>query len=356
MDEDQVMTDATADANAFDAFNAKSKGKVVEHNNAADDTLPWVEKYRPTTLDDLVSHKDITSTIERFIDENRLPHMLLYGPPGTGKTSTILACARKLYGPMWKSMTMELNASDDRGIEVVREQIKNFASTKKIFSSGFKLIILDEADMMTQTAQNALRRVVEKYTKNVRFCIICNYVSKIIPALQSRCTRFRFGPLELSQVDSRLDYIIQNEGVKITDEGRKALLQLSKGDMRRALNILQACHAGYEVVDEDAVYNCTGNPHPSDIEAIVNSMLTEDFTTAYSNISYLKTIKGMALQDILTEVYNYLELVDMPTNARVYILDKMADVEYKLSTGASEKLQLTSLIGSFRIGSELMQK
>ncbi|KAF9131328.1 Subunit of heteropentameric Replication factor C (RF-C) [Mortierella sp. 14UC] len=357
MEEDHVMTDATETANAFEAFNAKSsKGKVVEHNNATDDTLPWVEKYRPVTLDDLVSHKDITSTIERFIDENRLPHMLLYGPPGTGKTSTILACARKLYGPMWKSMTMELNASDDRGIDVVREQIKNFASTKKIFSSGFKLIILDEADMMTQTAQNALRRVVEKYTKNVRFCIICNYVSKIIPALQSRCTRFRFGPLELSQVDSRLDHIIQNEGVKITDEGRKALLQLSKGDMRRALNILQACHAGYEVVDEDAVYNCTGNPHPADIETIVNSMLTEDFTTAYSNISYLKTIKGMALQDILTEVYNYLELIDMPSNARVYVLDKMADVEYKLSTGASEKLQLTSLIGSFRIGAELMQK
>jgi replication factor C subunit 3/5 len=178
--------------------------------------------------------------------------------------------------------------------------------------------------------------------------------------------------------------------VKITDEGRKALLQLSKGDMRRALNILQACHAGYEVVDEDAVYNCTGNPHPADIETIVNSMLTEDFTTAYSSmfahsrrcfvplyrsfdphfdpssliiflsnvidISHLKTIKGMALQDILTEVYNYLELIDMPANARVYVLDKMADVEYKLSTGANEKLQLSSLIGSFRIGAELMQK
>ncbi|KAF9348961.1 Subunit of heteropentameric Replication factor C (RF-C) [Mortierella sp. AD094] len=355
MDEDQVMAEAT---DAFSSFppNSKSNGKFVEHNNAADDTLPWVEKYRPVTLDDLVSHEDITSTIERFIDENRLPHMLFYGPPGTGKTSTILACARKLYGPMWKSMTMELNASDDRGIDVVREQIKNFASTKKIFSSGFKLIILDEADMMTQTAQNALRRVVEKYTRNVRFCIICNYVSKIIPALQSRCTRFRFAPLELSQVDARLDHIVQAESVNITPEGRKALLQLSKGDMRRALNILQACHAGYEIVDEDAVYNCTGNPHPADIETIVNSMLTEDFTTAYSNISYLKTIKGMALQDILTEVYNYLELVDMPSNSRVYLLDKMADVEYKLSTGASEKIQLTSLVGSFRIGAELMQK
>ncbi|KAG0038502.1 Subunit of heteropentameric Replication factor C (RF-C) [Podila clonocystis] len=368
MDEDEIMTDATAassTASAFDSFNTKkSKGKSTEtkdfqaaSNAASDATLPWVEKYRPVTLDDLVSHKDITSTIERFIDENRLPHMLLYGPPGTGKTSTILACARKLYGPMWKSMTMELNASDDRGIDVVREQIKNFASTRKIFSSGFKLIILDEADMMTQTAQNALRRVVEKYTRNVRFCIICNYVSKIIPALQSRCTRFRFGPLETSQVELRLEHIIQAENVNITPEGRNALLSLSKGDMRRALNILQACHAGYEIVDQDAIYNCTGQPHPNDIHAVMTSLFNDDFTKAYSTISLLKTMKGMALQDILTEVYNSMEIYeDLPDNAKVYILDKIADVEYKLSTGSSEKMQLTSLIGSFKIAVEMMAK
>ncbi|KAF8930481.1 hypothetical protein BGZ52_001050, partial [Haplosporangium bisporale] len=314
MDEDEIMADAAASstANAFDSFNTtKSKGKSTEpkdthaaSNAASDATLPWVEKYRPVTLDDLVSHEDITSTIERFIDENRLPHMLLYGPPGTGKTSTILACARKLYGPMWKSMTMELNASDDRGIDVVREQIKNFASTRKIFSSGFKLIILDEADMMTQTAQNALRR-----------------------ALQSRCTRFRFGPLETSQVESRLEHIIQAENVNITKEGRDALLSLSKGDMRRALNILQACHAGYEIVDQDAIYNCTGQPHPNDIHAVMTSLFNDDFTKAYSTISLLKTMKGMALQDILTEVYNSMEVYeDLPDNARVYILDKIADV------------------------------
>ncbi|KAF9163985.1 hypothetical protein DFQ27_004233 [Actinomortierella ambigua] len=353
--DDVEMTDAQ---DAFASFSSKGKGKQVvrDSDSAVNDSLPWVEKYRPVTLDDLVSHKDITATIERFIDENRMPHLLLYGPPGTGKTSTILACARKLYGPMWKSMTMELNASDDRGIDVVREQIKSFASTKKIFSSGFKLIILDEADQMTQAAQNALRRVVEKYTRNVRFCIICNYVSKIIPALQSRCTRFRFGPLEQDQVADRLKYIIESENVNITEDGMKALLQLSRGDMRRALNILQACHAGYDVVNEDAVYNCTGNPHPADIEKIVSSMLSEDFTTSYSNISKLKTETGMALQDILTEVYNYIELVEMPSAARVYILDKLAEVEYKLSTGSSERIQLTSLIGSFKIATELMNK
>ncbi|CEG68833.1 Putative Replication factor C subunit 3/5 [Rhizopus microsporus] len=247
------------------------------------DNLPWVEKYRPATLDDLVSHKDITSTIETFIEAKRLPHLLFYGPPGTGKTSTILACARKLYGERFKAMILELNASDDRGIDVVREQIKNFASTRNIYSSGFKLIILDEADSMTNQAQSALRRIIEKYTKNVRFCIICNYVSKIIPAIQSRCTRFRFAPLEIEQVESRLQTIIDQEQIDLTEDGKKALLRLSKGDMRRALNILQACHAAYDRIDENAIYSCTGHPHPQDIERIFKWIMTEEFTTAYSS-------------------------------------------------------------------------
>ncbi|KAG0722760.1 Replication factor C subunit 5 [Chionoecetes opilio] len=174
--------------------------------------LPWVEKYRPETLQDLISHEDIISTIERFIDTDHLPHLLLYGPPGTGKTSTILACARKLYTPKeFNSMVLELNASDDRGIGVVRERILNFASTRTIFKSGFKLVILDEADAMTNDAQNALRRVIEKFTENVRFCLICNYLSKIIPAIQSRCTRFRFGPLASEQILPRLNYVIEQE-------------------------------------------------------------------------------------------------------------------------------------------------
>ncbi len=180
-------------------------------------------------------------------------------------------------------MVLELNASDDRGIDVVREQIKNFASTKTIFNSGFKLIILDEADNMTQAAQAALRRVIEKYTRNVRFCLICNYVSKIIPALQSRCTRFRFGPLKLDQIEKRLGFIIEREGVKIDESGNQALLKLSNGDMRRALNIMQACHAAYDLVDETAVYTCTGHPLPKDIQMMVRWMMSEEFTNAYQS-------------------------------------------------------------------------
>ncbi|ETS60246.1 hypothetical protein PaG_05793 [Moesziomyces aphidis] len=341
-------------------MDSKGKGKATDATSSAapdQDLLPWVEKYRPVTLDDLVSHKDITSTIQNFIDKNRLPHLLFYGPPGTGKTSTILAMARKIYGAQFRNSVLELNASDERGIDVVREQIKSFASTKSVFGAkaGFKLIVLDEADAMTQAAQGALRRVIEQYTKNVRFCIICNYVNKIIPAIQSRCTRFRFNPLEPDQVESRLQHVIESEHCNITPGGKEALLKLSRGDMRRALNVLQACHAASDHIDETAVYNCTGNPHPEDIEAVLKSMMQDEFTTAFNTIVALKTAKGIALADMISGVYDLLASIKLPPKSRIYLLDHLADTEHRLSTGGSEKLQLTALLGAVKIAVELSQ-
>ncbi|KAG2112996.1 P-loop containing nucleoside triphosphate hydrolase protein [Suillus discolor] len=332
----------------------KGKKKAVEPHE--DNNLPWVEKYRPVTLDDVVSHKDITTTIVKFIEKNRLPHLLFYGPPGTGKTSTILAVARRIYGAEYKKQILELNASDDRGIDVVREQIKQFAETRTLFSKGFKLIILDEADMMTQQAQAALRRVIEQYTKNVRFCIICNYVNKIAPAIQSRCTRFRFSPLPIAEVEKRVNAIVVAEKVNLTQDGKKALLKLSKGDMRRALNVLQACHAAYSSIGETEIYNCTGNPHPSDIETIVNSMLSDEFTTSYQMISAMKTERGLALQDLISGTYEYVETIEFKPQARVYLLDFLATTEHRLSTGGSEKMQLSALLGAFKNAVELSAK
>ncbi|EIW67644.1 hypothetical protein TREMEDRAFT_69661 [Tremella mesenterica DSM 1558] len=315
-----------------------------------------VEKYRPNTLDEVVSHQDITNTIEKFIEAGRLPHLLLYGPPGTGKTSTVLALARRLYGPPYQKHILELNASDDRGIDVVRDQIKSFAMTKVLFSKGFKLVILDEADMMTQAAQSALRRVIETHTKNVRFCILCNYVNKITPAIQSRCTRFRFSPLPEKEVQRKVDDVVEKEGVNLTDDGRAALLKLSKGDMRRALNVLQACHAAYDKIDEMAVYTCTGNPHPRDIERVVQSMMADEFGTSYSLITSLKLEKGLALQDLISGAYDFLQTIEMPPSARVYLLDHLGSCEHRLSLGGSEKMQLTALLGAFKIAVELSHK
>ncbi|ORY48009.1 P-loop containing nucleoside triphosphate hydrolase protein [Leucosporidium creatinivorum] len=334
----------------------KGKGRDALSTLALD-VMPWVEKYRPVALTDVVAHGDIISTIDQFIAKSRVPHLLFYGPPGTGKTSTILAVARKIYGSeaALRNNCLELNASDDRGIDVVREQIKNFASTRMSNggAAGFKLIILDEADMMTQAAQSALRRVIEQFTKNVRFCIICNYVNKIIPAVQSRCTRFRFGPLPRPEVEKRLNHVVDQEKVNLTEDGRQALLKLSRGDMRRALNVLQACHAAYDVTDETAVYNCTGNPHPSDIDDIMASMMNDSFETSYHRISSLKIEKGLALQDIIAGIYEYISTVEFGKVTRVYLLDHLAQVEHRLSTGGSEKLQLTALLGATKNAVEL---
>nr|XP_020667761.1 replication factor C subunit 5 [Pogona vitticeps] len=277
--------------------------------------LPWVEKYRPQTLNDLISHQDILST---------------------------------------NAKNGVLNASDDRGIEIVRGPILSFASTRTIFKKGFKMVILDEADAMTQEAQNALRRVIEKFTENTRFCLICNYLSKIIPALQSRCTRFRFGPLTPELMIPRLQHVIEKEKVDVTDDGMKALVTLSNGDMRRSLNILQSTNMAFGKVTEATVYTCTGQPLRSDIANILDWMLNQDFTTAYHNIMELKTLKGLALHDILTEIHLFIHRVDFPPSVRIQLLIKLADIEYRLAAGTSEKIQLGALVGAFQVTRDLI--
>ncbi|XP_057327260.1 replication factor C subunit 5 [Microplitis mediator] len=311
--------------------------------------LPWVEKYRPSTLDDLISHEDIIKTINKFINENQLPHLLFYGPPGTGKTSTILACAKKLYTPaQFNSMVLELNASDDRGIGSVRGQILSFASTGTMYRSGFKLIILDEADAMTNDAQNALRRIMEKYTENVRFCIICNYLNKIIPALQSRCTKFRFGSLKSEQILPRLEHVVAEEKINITEDGKRALMDLSGGDMRKVLNVLQSTWLAFGSVSETNVYSCVGHPLPIDIKNILNWLLNEQYFSAYSKINDLKIKKGLALQDILTQLHLLVNKIEFPDDLMMDLIIKLAQIEKQTAAGCSEAVQLNALVSAFQ--------
>ncbi|KAG2663380.1 hypothetical protein I3760_16G026600 [Carya illinoinensis] len=270
-------------------------------------------------------------TVDRLTSENRLPHLLLYGPPGTGKTSTFLAVARKLYGVQYHNMILELNASDDRGIDVVRQQIQDFASTQSFSfgaKSSVKLILLDEADAMTKDAQFALRRVIEKYTRNTRFTLICNHVNKIIPALQSRCTRFRFAPLDSFHVTERLKHVIEAEKLDVPESGLAALVRLSNGDMRKALNILQSTHMASQQITEEAVYLCTGNPLPKDIEQISYWLLNESFSESFKRISEMKTRKGLALVDIVREVTMFVFKIKMPSDVRVQLINDLADIEY----------------------------
>uniref|UniRef100_A0A7S0YS76 AAA+ ATPase domain-containing protein n=1 Tax=Polytomella parva TaxID=51329 RepID=A0A7S0YS76_9CHLO len=316
--------------------------------------MPWVEKYRPKTLDDVSSHKEVIDTIKRLTSENRLPHLLFYGPPGTGKTSTVLAIARQLYGSAVPTMTLELNASDERGIQVVRQQVQDFASTKTVFSSQSKLVILDECDAMTNDAQFALRRVIEKYTRNARFCLICNYVSKVIPALQSRCTRFRFPPLSTPYVAARVREIADMEGLRLSKDGLEAVVVLGGGDMRRTLNILQACHMAFpKGIDELAVYQCTGQPLPADVRFAFQTLLSDSVEDAFRKIVLLQVEKGLALSDLVRELHPILfECRSLSTKIKATLVERLADVEYYLAGGASERLQLGGLVAAFIIGRE----
>ncbi|KAF2087526.1 putative DNA replication factor C subunit Rfc3 [Saccharata proteae CBS 121410] len=385
-DEMDVDAPAVQDAIGFSSANTGAKGKRSAANLPveAEDSLPWVEKYRPNTLDDVSGHQDILATINKFVDTNRLPHLLLYGPPGTGKTSTVLALARRIYGVKnMRQMVLELNASDDRGIDVVREQIKTFSSTKQIFSvapaaddtstlATYKLIILDEADAMTSTAQMALRRIMEKYTANTRFCIIANYTHKLSPALLSRCTRFRFSPLKEPDIRRLVDHVVDAENVQIAPEAVDSLVRLSKGDMRRALNVLQACHASStplppagqkkidpatvqrDLITETTIYDCIAAPHPDDIQFILRLLLeTQNVRSCLQDIQRIKALKGLALADILSALGEELARLDVPAQARVAWMEGLAEIEYRLSGGGNEVVQTGAAVGVVRNGAEL---
>jgi len=305
----------------------------------------------------LVAHDDIISILTKFIDNDSLPHLLFYGPPGTGKTSTIVAAAKRMYGgsAAYSSMALELNASDARGIDTVRNQIKEFAGTRQLFNKGIKLIILDEADAMTNDAQFALRRIIEKYTKNARFCLICNYVSKIIPALQSRCTRFRFSPLSRDQIRDRLCDVARQEDCNISEGGIEAILSLSGGDMRRVLNLLQSTAMSFETIDETSVYLTSGAPLPSDIDTITNSLFNDDFVKAYENLITMCSTKGYAMADILTDLTTIVTTMKLPSGVLADLLDGMSNIEYRLAYGTDEKIQGASLVGVFIKARHLIQ-
>lgn len=346
-----------------------------EGKGGSNSHLPWVEKYRPSTLDSVVAHEDILSTLRHLMNSGNMPHLLLYGPPGTGKTTTIKACAYYLYGKdRVRANVLEMNASDDRGIDVVRQQIREFSSTSSIFSmmgpaasataagssgastagpiANFKLVILDEADQMSHDAQAALRRVIEKYTKNVRFCILCNHINKVIPALQSRCTRFRFAPVKKSAMMPRLKYVAEEEGVRFTTEGLAAAFRLSHGDLRRCLNTMQSSALSAGEITEESVYRVTGNPTPSEVSAIVADMLSNDFATSWTKVEEAVTQKGISISDLARDIHPIVMLMDLPQDCKCFLVMKLSDLEYYAAGGARESAGLAGLLGAFQLVKE----
>lgn len=309
-------------------------------------TLPWVEKYRPKSLVEVRGHSHIKKVLDEFGGISKCPHLLFYGPPGTGKTSTILAMAKQHFGPHMKEMVMEINASDDRGIEIVTGRIKSFVETHSFSGNTVKLVILDEADALTKEAQSALRRILEKSSHGARFCLCCNYVGKIIPPLQSRCTKFRFERIDRDSLRMMALGICEEEKLDLDDRSLDAVLDLSKGDARRVINLLQSCRSSscYSV---DFIYGLTGSPLPSDIERIFNDLLTLSFKDSFEVIMNLVDKMGYAVNEIVQalamKVLNHVH--DQKRLGTVLV--EFSNIEYNLAHGGSQKLAVGHLVSAF---------
>jgi len=309
-------------------------------------SLLWVEKYRPRRIDEIINQEEAKKRIKEFIKSGNLPHLLFYGPPGTGKTTMALALAYELYGDAWRENVLELNASDERGISVIRERVKEFARTAPMGKANFKLIILDEADNMTSDAQQALRRTMEMYAQNARFILIANYVSRIIDPIQSRTAMFRFSPLPKELVFQRLEYIAKCEGISITREGLEAIWEISQGDMRKAINILQAASVIDKKVTTETIYKALGYIQPKEVLEIVKYALSGNFTKSRDLLRTIMYEYGISGTDILRIIQREVMKgsLDLPDDAKIEISEYAAEIDYRLTEGADEEIQLSAFI------------
>ncbi len=308
----------------------------------------WVEKYRPKTIGDIVGQDDITSRLKTYVEARNLPNMLFSGVPGVGKTTAALALAQGLFGEDWEANFLELNASDERGIDVVRGKIKDFARTKSL-RGDFKIIFLDEADALTKDAQNAMRRSMERYSKVCRFILSCNYSSKIIEPIQSRCAIFRFRPLKEEAIKKRIQFIAGKEGISITDDALLNLLSSAEGDLRRAINMLQSTAAINKKIDSETLSSATSVVMPGQVRRLMELALKGEFLESRTLLREITMDYGVSGSDLVSQIHKAAFRLNISEELKVRLVDIIGEYEFRMVEGSNETIQMEALLAQFAL-------
>ena len=308
----------------------------------------WIEKYRPKTFADIKGQEHIVERIKAMVKEKNISHMLFAGPPGIGKTSLIYVAAKSLYSDNYQRYVLDLNASHERGIDVIRTKIKDFAKTIS-FGNMHKIIILDEADALTKDAQHALRRTMEIYSNTTRFCLIANYPSKIIEPIQSRCAVFYFKPLEEKHIEEIIQNIAKNENLKISQEASNILFSLSNGDVRKVQNILQSCASISKNITKEIISQISTITTPTEIKEILNLAINKNFIKSRSLLLETMLKQGLSGLDIIKEIQKEILNLNTADETKALMIEKCAEIEFRLVEGSDEYIQLEALLASFAL-------
>jgi replication factor C small subunit len=307
-------------------------------------TSIWTEKYRPQHFDEIKGQQEIVAKLRAFVSSGNMPHLLFSGPAGVGKTTLSLVIAKELFEDNWHQNFLELNASDERGIDVVRTKVKDFARTKALGDVPFKLIYLDESDALTKEAQQALRRTMENYTKTCRFILSCNYSSKIIDPIQSRCAVFRFKPLAKEDIFAMIDTISQKENLTVYEDAKNALFEICDGDCRKLENIMQSCAVINTTIDTELVYSMASAAKPDEIKQIITLSLQQNFLEARKKLLDLMLNYGLSGLDVIKQISKEVWNVETSDDIKVTLLDKCGEIEFRMVEGSDEFLQLESYL------------